>query len=323
MYFPSTRLLNILDLLRANGQMSARDLAAELEVDTRTIRRYMVMLDDLGMPVETVRGRYGGYRLRPGYKLPPIVFSDDEVLALTMGLSFARHVGISGMVRTAELAIAKMERAMPTAMVEQSKMLQETLVMNAPRSSWPAPTKLILTLSAAIYNRQRVWIRYGNRDDRKTERNVDLYGLIFTIGLWYIVGYCHLREGLRTFRIDRIQEIRVRDEHYTMPDDFDALGFVEDSIARTPGLWLAEVILDTTLEKARDMVPSASVILQAHPQGVLMQQYTDDLRQLAHVLLGLPCPIRIVGPLELRDALIAMSAKASALADETIHFRGD
>lgn len=224
------------------------------------------------------------------------------------------------MVRTAELAIAKMERAMPESLVKQSKMLKETLTMNAPSSSWPAPTEMILTLSAAIYNRQRAWMRYGNRNSQVTERHVDFYGLVFTIGLWYITGYCHLRQGLRTFRIDRIQEAIIGEEQFSRPDDFDALSFVEESIARTPGLWFAEIILETTLEEAQAMIPSSSVILAAHSQGVLMQQYTDDLRQLAHFLIGLPCALKILEPVALRTELQAMSSRAAQLAEESFHF---
>ncbi|MEM7125832.1 MAG: YafY family protein [Chloroflexota bacterium] len=315
MYFPSTRLLNILDLLRANGQMSAQALATELEVDARTVRRYMVMLDDLGMPVETVRGRYGGYRLRPGYKLPPIVFSDDEVLALTMGLLFARQLGLSGMVQTADLAIAKMERAMPTPLVEQTKMLHETLVMETPPSSWPAPTETILTLSSATYHCKRIWVRYGTRDGRQTERYIDSYGLAFVIGLWYVTGYCHLRQALRTFRIDRIHELMVCEEEFSRPDEFDALAYVEESIARTPGLWLVEVILEVTMAEAKQLVPSAAVVLREHTQGVMMQQYTENLTRVAHFLLGLPCSINIIGPSELRTEFHSLSTKAKDLAE--------
>lgn len=314
MYFPSTRLLNILDLLRANGQMSARDLAAELEVDTRTIRRYMLMLDDLGMPVETVRGRYGGYQLRPGYKLPPIAFSDDEVLALTMGLNFAQQLGISGMVKTAELAIAKMERVMPASLTAQTKMLSQTLSMNTPPSSWPAPTEMILLLSAVTYNRQRIQIRYGSRGGQTTERRVDSYGLVFTIGLWYVTGYCHLRQALRTFRIDRIQDAQVTDESFEPPEDFNALSFAEESIARTPGFWLAEAILHATLDEAKAMVPTISVLLTEREEGILLQQYSEDLAQTAHFLLGLSCSLTIVGPEELRAELRNLSAKAERLS---------
>ena len=314
MYYPSTRLLTILDLLRAHGQMSARDLATHLEVDARTVRRYMVMLEDLGMPVETVRGRYGGYRLRPGYKLPPIVFADDEVLALTLGLLFARHLGLSGLVKTADLAINKMVRVMPGSLREQVHMLNETLVIESPPSSWPAPAEMIMTLSMATYQRQRIWMRYKTRDNRATARKVDPYGLVFIIGMWYLAGYCHLRQALRTFRIDRIMQLTLRDETFMRPDDFDAFAHVEAAIVRTPSLHLVEVLLQTSLAEAKRVIPPAQVMLDMHEDAVLMRGYVEDLGQFAHFLLGLPWVMTIHGPPALRDALRELSKRADQLA---------
>ncbi len=314
MYYPSTRLLTILDLLRAHGQMSARDLATHLEVDARTVRRYVVMLEDLGMPVETVRGRYGGYRLRPGYKLPPIVFADDEVLGLTLGLLFARHLGLSGLVKMADLAISKMVRVMPDALREQAHMLNETLVIEAPPSSWPAPAEMIMTLSMATYQRQRIRMRYNARDDRETAREVDPYGLVFIIGMWYVAGYCHLRQALRTFRIDRIQQAELGDKTFTRPADFDAFAHVEAAIVRTPSLHLAEVLLQTSLAEAKRIIPPAQVMLDTHEDGVLMRGYVEDLGQFAHFLLGLPWAMTIHGPPALSASLRALSRRADQLA---------
>lgn len=315
MYYPSTRLLTILDLLRAHGQMSARELATHLEVDSRTVRRYVVMLEDLGMPVETVRGRYGGYRLRPGYKLPPIVFADDEVLALTLGLLFAQRLGLSGLVKTADLAISKLERVMPDSLREQARMLNETLFMETPPSSWPAPAEMIMVLSMATYQQQRLWIRYRARDAQTTTRTVDPYGLVFIIGMWYMAGYCHLRQALRTFRIDRIEHAELGDEPFTRPADFDAFAHVEAAIVRTPDVYLTEVLLDTSLAEAKRAIPPAQVMLDVHEAGVLMRGYVEDLGQFAHFLLGLPWPMTVHGPPALHESLRALSRRAAQLAE--------
>ena len=294
--------------------MSARELAAHLEVDARTIRRYMVMLEDLGMPVETVRGRYGGYRLRRGYKLPPIVFADDEVLALTLGLLFARRLGLSGLVKTADLAISKMERVMPDALRAQARMLNETLVMEAPPTSWPAPAEMIMTLSMAAYQRQRVWLRYRARDDQETTREFDPYGIVFIIGMWYVAGHCHLREGLRTFRIDRVMEVTVRDETFVPPDDFDTFADVEAGIVRIPNVHLAAVTLQTSLAEAKRSLPPAQFMLEEQGDGVLLQAYVEELEPFAHFLLGLPWPLAVQEPPMLHDALQTLAQRAMQLA---------
>jgi predicted DNA-binding transcriptional regulator YafY len=314
MYFPSTRLLSILDLLRSHGQLTAAELAGYLEVDMRTVRRYMVMLQDLGMPVESELGRYGGYRLRPGYKLPPIVFGDDEALALTMGLLFARRLGLAGTVKAAETAIAKMTRAMPAALQEQVEMMDKSLVMQVPLPQTGLAVEMMMSLSQATYKQQRVWLRYQATDGAESRREVDPYGLVYTIGFWYLAGYCHLRQALRTFRIDRIVEIKLREETFSPPTDFNILEFVEGSIARKPGLWLAQALLLTGLETAKRLVPPTDATLTEVEQGVRLDCYTWDLDKFAEFLVGLPCPLVILSPPELRQALYRLADRVRRLA---------
>src|SRR3954454_14144537 len=113
MYHPTTRLLTVLELLQTYPRLSGPELAARLEVDVRTVRRYIMMLQDLGIPVEGEIGRYGGYALRPGYKLPPLMFTEDEVVALTVGLLMARQVGLGTNSTAVAGALAKLERVLP------------------------------------------------------------------------------------------------------------------------------------------------------------------------------------------------------------------
>src|SRR5437764_9842270 len=110
MYFPTTRVLTVLELLQSHHQLSGPELAARLEVDVRTVRRYITMLQDLGIPVEAGRGRYGSYRLRPGFKLPPMMFTDDEALALTLGLLAVRQMGLASAAPAVEGGLAKIAR---------------------------------------------------------------------------------------------------------------------------------------------------------------------------------------------------------------------
>src|SRR2546430_6778216 len=131
MYFPTTRVLTILELLQSCQQLSGPELAERLEVNTRTVRRYITMLQDLGIPVEGTRGRYGAYRLRPGFKLPPLMFSEDEALALVLGLLAARRLGLTLAAPATEGALAKVERVLPLALRERVRAVEETLVIEA------------------------------------------------------------------------------------------------------------------------------------------------------------------------------------------------
>ncbi|MEZ4737050.1 MAG: YafY family protein, partial [Caldilineaceae bacterium] len=281
MYFPSTRLLNILDLLRSYGQLTARDLAKHLEVDTRTVRRYMVMLEDLGMPVETVRGRYGGYRLRSGYRLPPVVFSDDEALTLVVGLLVAARVGLTNNPTGADLALAKLARVVPAALRDQLHLLDQALTLRLPRSAVAVTGTPLLQLTLAAYRRQPIHLHYQATDGSRSERTVDPYGLVYTIGFWYLAGYCQLRQALRTFRLDRICAIEPRDGSFDLPPNFDILVYVEESIARKPWLWSTRVQLFTTLAEAKALLPPAMAILEENEEGVILRCEVDDLRHFA------------------------------------------
>src|SRR5581483_230081 len=149
MYSPVERLLTVLNLLQARASITAAELAERLEVNTRSIRRYIVMLQDLGIPVEAERGRYGGYRLRPGYKLPPLMWTEDEALAVTLGLRAAQQMGLAQTLPTVESALAKVERVLPAALRERVQAVQEMVVLDVAEISTPARTEHVALLSMA------------------------------------------------------------------------------------------------------------------------------------------------------------------------------
>ena len=217
MYHPTTRVLTVLELLQAHRQMSGPRLAERLEVDVRSVRRYIMMLQDLGIPIESDRGRYGTYRLLRGYKLPPLMFTEDEALALTLGLLSARRLGMAIAAPAVEGALAKIDRVLPEALRERVQAVQETLVLTSisPERSRLAPdSSVVLTLSTATQQEKRVWMRYQSGQAAETERAVDPYGLIFHAGLWYTVGYCHLRQDLRMFRLDRVLQTKLLEDAF-------------------------------------------------------------------------------------------------------------
>ena len=130
MYHPTTRVLAVLELLQTHGRMSGPDLAKRLEVDARTLRRYITMLQDLGIPIEAERGRYGAYVMGAGFKLPPMMFTDDEALALSIGLLAARQLGLAEAAPAVESAQAKLERVMPRALKGRVCALSETIALD-------------------------------------------------------------------------------------------------------------------------------------------------------------------------------------------------
>lgn len=137
-YRPTARVLTVLELLQAHGRLTGASLASRLEVDIRTVRQYVETLRDLGIPVEAERGRYGAYRLRPGFKLPPLIFTEDEALALTLSLLLARRSGLATAAPAVEGALAKVERVLPAATRARLRAVQETVV--SPRAP-PTPRR--------------------------------------------------------------------------------------------------------------------------------------------------------------------------------------
>ena len=236
MYHPTTRLLTILELLQSHHEMGGRELSERLEVDGRTIRRYIMMLQDMGIPIEAERGRYGGYRLLPGYKLPPLMFNEEEVMALSLSLLLAKQQGLGVAAPAIEGTLAKIERVMPSALRVRVQALQETLVVDLtlPDDDVSPAHGTVATLSLAAHQEKRVLLHYRTFGGDETERGVDPYGLAYRQGWWYMVGYCHLRKGLRTFRLDRVRSVETLDKSFTRPLDFDTMTHVE------PGLFSSD-----------------------------------------------------------------------------------
>jgi len=318
MYHPTTRVLTVLELLQSHRQMSGPKLAERLEVDVRSVRRYILMLQELGIPIEGERGRYGNYRLRRGFKMPPLMFTEEEALGLTLGLLAAKRVGMAMTTPAVEGALAKIDRVLPEAVRERVQALQETLVLNIPSSELTRPTpgsSVVLTFSTATQQEQRVWMRYRASQSSETERAVDPYGLIFQAGLWYTVGYCHLREGLRIFRLDRVLQVEAREEGFTRPPGFDALDYLRRSIAAMPETWKVEVLLEISLQEAERQISPTTAMLEQVPGGVLMNTYTQTLEWMAHFLVSLRCPLIVREPPELREALRARAAEIVQLAE--------
>ena len=257
----------------------------------------------MGVPIEGERGRYGQYRLRPGYKLPPLMFDNDEALAVTAGLLLIRRSG--GLVEpgTAERTLAKLNRVLPEGLREQVTALQETLVLSVrPEQTLPKSGQLAM-LSRGVRARQRVWLRYLNEQRSASERDFDPYGVVQYGTHWYTTGYCHLRGGLRVFRVDRIAEVKLLGSHFNPPEGFDALTYVSHSVALMPLAYSAEVLLKTRLAVAQHELYPHLVTLEATPEGVILRCTTDSLGWLVRAMASLSFRWKVREPPELEVAL--------------------
>lgn len=301
-YRPTARVLAVLELLQAHGRMTGAELARRLEVDVRTVRKYVETLQDLGIPVEATRGRYGAYRLRPGFRLPPLIFSEDEAVALTLSLLVARRAGLTAEVDF-EAVLAKVERVLPAASRDRVQAV-EALVAVGGGAPVPGPrSRTVAVLTAAIQASRRVCLRYRSAAGEATERVVDPHGVACYDGFWYAVGHCHLRQAPRLFRLDRIVTVDMLAEEFERPPDFDALGAVQGALAAVPRRWQVEVWFAAPLAESLQRVTLSAGHFAAEGGGTVVRVSVDDLRWMACCIAGsgLPCVVR--EPAELREAL--------------------
>jgi predicted DNA-binding transcriptional regulator YafY len=302
-YRPTARVLTVLELLQSHGRMTGAELAQRLEVNIRTVRDYIEMLLDLGIPVQAERGRYGAYRLRPGYKLPPLIFTEDESLALTLSLLMAREQGLATASPAFEGVLAKVMRVLPETTRAHIQAVEQTVIFEE-QALRKAPSVLsVAVLSSASQAGQCVRLHYRSERSQVTERVFDPYGVVSHRGIWYTIGYCHLRQGQRLFRLDRIQQIEATDETFARPAGFQALEAVQRSLASVPRVWQVEVWLETTLEEILRVTHQPDAYFTEADNGVIFRCDVEDLPWMAHFLAGLALPFSIHHPPELRAVL--------------------
>jgi predicted DNA-binding transcriptional regulator YafY len=311
---PTARVLAALELLQTHGRMSGAELARRLKVDPRTVRRYVVTLEELGIPITAERGRDGHYMLVSGFRLPPMMFTDDEALALAVGLQAARALGLAEVNVAVAGSLAKLERVMPASLKRRLRAVGETVAIGISRSTSPADNVALSALSEAAQTETRVRMRYRAWKGEETEREFDSYGLAYRGGCWYAVGWCHMRRGLRSFRLDRVESVQALPMRFTRPSGFDALGHLALSMATLPRAFSVEVLLETDLPTARRELFPAAGVLEWTGEGVLLRGQVDSLAWFAQELARLPFAFRIRKPAALRRELESVARRLLALA---------
>ncbi|MEU9343931.1 YafY family protein [Streptomyces sp. NPDC048278] len=325
---PTGRVLTLLELLQSGGTRTVAELADRLGVEGRTVRRYVDQLIDLDVPVESVRGRYGGYRLAPGYRLPPLMLSDDEALAVLLGLVAGRRAGLTTAERAAnETASAKIRRVLPKPVARRLDTLLEALAFtDRPAESDPPDAGVLLTVADAVRHRRPVSIRYTDRDGRRSERTLHPYGIVAHAGRWYVTGRDAGIGEDRGFRLDRIADAR------TLPGSFEAPEGPAPAERLLSGFATAEYRYEVTLrihgtvQQIRAHLPAGIASLAEHAPaagrdraGVAERWWRVELRAerldwLPPVLAALDRPFVIERPDELRDLVTALAARLASRA---------
>ena len=220
---PSNRLLTLIMLLQRQPNQKAADLAEQLGVSVRTVHRYFSMLEEIGIPLYSERGPQGGFSLVRGYKMPPLIFTPEEAVAIYLGASLVKEMWGKLYQESAHSAMAKLDNVLPEEQIQEINWARRSLAASGMhRSDLEKLAPILQRIRLAIREQYRLEIQYqSSHSPHPTERLVNPYALIYRWGWWYLVGFCQLRQEIRSFRIDRIQQLELTDHSFSIPEDFD------------------------------------------------------------------------------------------------------
>jgi predicted DNA-binding transcriptional regulator YafY len=304
------RVLALLEALQAAPSISGPELARRLRIDVRTVRRDVVSLQELGIPVAAERGPGGGYRLLPGYRMPPLMLTAGEATAVALGLIAARRDGLD-----AGGALTKIRRVLPDVVRLRVEALEQTLRFTGPvRRPTPPAGETLLLLADAAQRGRRVHARYTSSDGAESERELSPLGIVAHSGRWYVPAHDHGRGELRALRADRFGAVRLGGRGAPPPPGFDSIDFVSRTLARVPWAHAVEVLLHAPLAEAARRFPPTMVELEPAGEHTLLRMRADSLDWVAGLLAGAGCAFTVREPDELRASVRALADRLAAAA---------
>lgn len=316
----ATRLITLIMLLQRQPHQNATQLAQELGVSVRTVQRYIAMLDEMGLPVYAEHGPYGGYALVRGYKMPPLIFTPEEAAAVYLGISFLEEVWGNLYQAAARGALAKLDNVLPDEQRREVAWAQQTLLAVGmhqidPTRSAPQLEKLW----AAVHQRLRVRMLYrGRKQAEALRRDFDPYVLVHGWGRQYCLGYCHLRQDIRSFRVDRILDLELLEQKFEIPAEFE----LEEYVSSQPYFQgRIQVRLYFAPELALQALDNRSHwdSLEEQPDGAVIVTFTiPDLESAAGVIMDFAYLAVVLEPSELGD-LVRERALAIAARQVSIN----
>jgi predicted DNA-binding transcriptional regulator YafY len=302
----SSRLLTLLSLLQARRDWPGTELADRLEVSSRTIRRDIERLRELGYPVESMTGPSGGYQLRAGTAMPPLLLDDDEAIAIAVGLRTAAGSSVSGIEETAVRALVKLEQVLPKHLRRRVSALQTSTM----RLTWDAGTPLadpqdLTLIAAACRERERLRFAYRARDDTETRRLVEPHSLVNSGRRWYLVAWDCGREDWRSFRLDRLARpasTGVRFAPRKLPAK-DAAAYVKQSLTSAPSRYEARVTVEAPAADVRARRWLGGKVTEITPARCELRTGDDHLDWLTMRIAMLDWEYEVHEPPELIERL--------------------
>ncbi|MEV7801779.1 WYL domain-containing protein [Microbispora sp. NPDC088329] len=305
---PTARALLLLELVQNSPGITAERLAGRLGVSERAARRYVGILREAGIPVESERGPYGGYRIGRGLRLPPLMFTQAEALGLVMAVLDGRHDSADPADPVGG-ALGKILRVLPEAVAGPAEAVRSLSARHPePGARAPGPeTVAVLVQACAAHRRLRLGYRIRPGDERDME--VDPWAVVVRRGRWYLLCWSHTKNARRVLRVDKVAGAEVLDVPAVPPADLDPARVLEDHLSAG---WRheVEVVVDAPAEAVAEWVPRSlgrPEPIDAHRTRLVGS--TDEPEWYARQLTAIRAPFRIVGPPELREAVEALGRR--------------
>ena len=304
---PTARALLALEVIQNSPGITAHRLGVRLGVTERAARRYVAILREADLPIESVSGPHGGYRVGRGLRLPPLMFTAAEAMGLVMA-ALEGHRNAANPTDLVGAALGKIVRVLPERVAGPVRALREVSTPRPTPETWASPeltTQLIEACTAA--RRLRLEYRMGMAADRVME--VDPWAVVLRHSRWYLLGWSHTKQARRVLRVDRIVTIEALLDTFTPPEDLDALRTLEEHLSQG---WThpVDVLVDATIEETSRWVPRSLGRLEpAEESRTRLRATTDEPSWYARQLAAIPAPFRVIGSPELQRATAALGQR--------------
>ena len=308
------RVLRLLGLLQRRPSWTAAELAAELGVTDRSVRRDVERLRSLGYPVHATSGVGGGYRLGAGTRLPPLLLDDEEAIATAVSLRLASGGTVAGTGEAALRALTKLDQVMPPRLRGEVRAVHgatETLM----GAGVEIDADVLATLARACRDSFRVRFRYAGRNGDERERTVEPVRMVATSRRWYLMAWDVDRDDWRTFRLDRMRDVTATTWHFRAREHPDPVAYVQRSVTEAPYRYLARIRVHARPEQVRDLVPPQVGRVEDDRDGCcVLIAGGDDLEWLAVHIARLGFDAEVLDPPELRDAAARLAHRLTTMS---------
>ena len=310
---PTARALLALELLQNQPGITADRLADRLGVTSRAVRRYVAILREAGIPITSVTGPAGGYRLGRGLRLPPLTFTADEALALVMAVLDA-HRDVTDPTDPVAAALGKFLRALPESVAAQAETVRRSAAPVPDRGAARPEPATTATLVQACADRRRVHLAYRSEAGAELALEVEPWAVVVRHSRWYLLCRSLAADAPRAYRIDRVRAVEVRGEQFEPPAGLDPVVALEEHLAAG---WQhqAVVVLEAPLEQVEPRLPRALGRLEARGDGTTrLVGTTSNPQWYVQQLTGIPVGYRIEGDEAVRAAAGELGRRLLAAA---------